>query len=103
MPDCNTKVTPVINKTHTESINRSDTTVPNDFEKDTLSNFAKMPHRETSPIRGTTKFAAYDTKMAYTLFEALGYSPNGYKAKFHLHPRKRCANTPKTNENNIQP
>ena len=34
------------------------TTVPKDLEKDTLSNLAKMPHRETSPIRGTTKFAA---------------------------------------------
>ena len=42
----------------TESIKRSDTTVPKDLEKDTLSNLAKIPHRETSPIRGTTRLAA---------------------------------------------
>ena len=37
--------------TQTESTKRSETTVPRDLEKETLSYFASMPQRETSPTR----------------------------------------------------
>ena len=102
-PDCNKIVTPVISKIQTVSISLSVTTVPNDFVKDTPSYFDRIPQRETSPMRGTTKFAAYDTKTAYTQLDDLGNSSSGSSANFQRHPRNRCPNTPKTNEKAIHP
>lgn len=55
---CIIRVTPVINDTHSVSINRSATTVPSDLEKDVPSYLANTPQREISPTRGTTKLAA---------------------------------------------
>ena len=55
---CIIRVTPVINATQSVSINRSATTVPNDLEKEVPSYFARMPQREISPTRGTTRLAA---------------------------------------------
>ena len=100
-PDCNNKVKHVITTTHKESMIRSVTTVPKDFENETPSYLARIPQRETSPTRGITRFAAYETKMAYTLFDNLGYSPRGANDKFHLHPRNKCPRTPKTSEKSI--
>ena len=80
---------------------RSVITVPNDFEKEILSYFASIPHLDTSPILGITRLAAYDTNMAYTLLDNLGCSFRGANDMFHLHPRNKCPNTPKTSENTI--
>ena len=55
------------------------------------------------PTRGTTRLAAYDTKTAYTLFDTLGYSPNGANVRFQRQPRNRCPSTPNTSEKAIQP
>lgn len=62
-PACSNKVTPVIKATQRVSIRRSVTTVPKDLGKEVPSYFAKMPQREISPTRGTTRLAAYDTKQ----------------------------------------
>ena len=67
------------------------------------SYFDRIPQRETSPTRGTTRLAAYDTKTAYTLFDTLGYSPNGANVRFQRQPRNRCPSTPNTSEKAIQP
>ena len=42
-------------------------------------------------------------KTAYTLFDTLGYSPNGANVRFQRQPRNRCPNTPNTSEKAIQP
>lgn len=97
--DCISNVIPVIITTHIESIILSVTTVPNDFEKETPSYFERIPHLDISPIRGITRLAAYETKIAYTLFDFLGNSPKGANDKFHLHPLNKCPQIPNTNEN----
>lgn len=43
------KVIPVISRMQSVSTNRSVTTVPKDFAKETLSYWASTPQRETSP------------------------------------------------------
>lgn len=42
-------------------------------------------------------------KTAYTLFDTLGYSPNGANVRFQRQPRNRCPSTPNTSEKAIQP
>ena len=101
--DWSNSVTTVISSTQMVSIRRSVTTVPSDLEKETPSYFDRIPQRETSPTRGTTRLAAYDTKTAYTLFDTLGYSPNGANVRFQRQPRNRCPSTPNTSEKAIQP
>lgn len=60
--DWSNSVTTVISSTQMVSMRRSVTTVPSDLEKETPSYFDRIPQRETSPTRGTTRLAAYDTK-----------------------------------------
>jgi hypothetical protein len=101
IPDCNNRVTNVIINTHKESIIRSVTTVPKDLENETPSYLARIPHLDTSPILGITRFAAYETNIAYTLLAGFGYSPNGANDRFHLQPRNKCPKTPNTSEKSI--
>lgn len=59
---CSSTVTPVIRRMVSVSTSRSVTTVPSDLANETLSYFANTPQRLTSPIRGTIRLAAYETK-----------------------------------------
>ena len=92
---------PVMRRIVNVSTNRSVTTVPNDLANETLSYFANTPQRLTSPIRGTTRLAAYEMKIAFTQSLFFGKASNGSSVCLHRHPRKTCANTPNTNEKSI--
>ena len=91
----------MIDKTKMESIIRSVTTVPSDFENEVPSYFVKTPQRVTSPIRGMVRLAAYERKTACTQVLVLGFSPSGSSVCFHLRPRNNWAVTPNTNEKAI--
>ncbi len=70
-------------KTSRESMIRSVTTVPKALEKETPSCRFNMAQRANSPTRGTTKLAAYDTKIEATRVLFRGCSSSGRGA---LHP-----------------
>ena len=92
---------PVMRRIVNVSTNRSVTTVPNDLANETLSYFANTPQRLTSPIRGTTRLAAYEMKIAFTQSLFFGKASNGSNVCLHRQPRKTCANTPNNNEKSI--
>ena len=96
--DRSNTVMPVMRRIVNVSTNRSVTTVPNDLANETLSYFANTPQRLTSPIRGTTRLAAYEMKIAFTQSLFFGKASNGSNVCLHRQPRKTCANTPNNNE-----
>ena len=85
----------------TESTKRSVTTVPSDCVKDVPSYFFSVPHRVTSPTRGTTRLAAYDIKTASTHVPRRTGSPSGSIAIFQRRARSTCGTMPKRSESDI--
>ena len=98
---CSRKVTTVITMTSMESMTLSVTTVPKDLENDVPSYCFRMPHLDTSPIRGIIMLDAYEMNIASMQFAVLGFSPSGSSASFHLSPLNICAVTPNISENPI--
>ena len=63
-PNCDNSVMPAMTSTSSESMARSVTTVPNAFGKSVLSYLRNIAQRANSPMRGISKLAAYEIKMA---------------------------------------
>ena len=61
-----------------------------------------MAQRANSPTRGTTKLAAYETKIEAIRVLFRGCSSSGSSVCCHLQPRNTCARIPKGKESNIQ-
>lgn len=100
-PSCVRNTVAVINMMIIVSTARSMTTVPRALEKTTPSCLFSIPQRANSPIRGMTRLAAYDMKMAYMLVDVRGCSPTGFKICFQRHPRNTWARIPNGRESSI--
>lgn len=61
---CRTKTMIASKSSSKESMIRSVTTVPRDFENDVPSYFVKIPQRTTSPDLGMIKLVVYDMNIA---------------------------------------
>ena len=83
------------------SMARSVTTVPRALGNETSSYLFSTPHRVNSPMRGTTRLAAYDRNTAWTAVAVLGRSPIGSSVCRQRHPRNICASMPKGKDSSI--
>lgn len=79
--------TAVMDRIRSESMIRSVTTVPSALENDVWSYFAKIPHRVSSPLRGTIRLEAYEMNTAWMQSMVEGFSPRGSRVCFQRIPR----------------
>ena len=84
---CSNTAMVVIETTTNVSISRSVTSVPSDCAKGILLYCSNTTQRDTSPKRGITRFAAYETNMEFMLTDESGYNPRGASANFQRNPR----------------
>ena len=98
---CMNSVTSVMARMSSESMARSTTTVPSAFANDTLSHLLSTPQRMNSPMRGTTRLTAYETKTECTAVAVRGRSPIGSSVCFQRHALNIWARMPKGNDSHI--
>ena len=85
----------VMRMTISVSMSLSETSVPSDWANGILSCCSRITHLETSPMRGTTRLAAYATNIEYMLTDVVGRIPSGARVSFQRHPRITWLITPK--------
>ena len=85
----------VISTTISVSMSLSVTSVPRDCANGIRSYCSSITQRETSPTRGTTRFAAYAMNIEYTLVDAVGCSPRGASERRQRQPLITWLITPK--------